>query len=200
MKRGVKKHSSPTGVLRIISGKWRGRKLAVIDVEGLRPTTDRTKETLYNWLMPYLTDSSCLDMFAGSGSLGLEALSRYAAHVTFIEQNKAACEVIRTNLKTLSVSADAAVVLHGDALTLSAKLQNNFNIIFIDPPFNQGLVAKSISQLVAAELVNSGSLIYIECERENANYAVPANWQCIKDKQTQQVSSRVFQVTALNQD
>ncbi len=93
-----------SGFVRIISGQWRGRKLPVRDVEGLRPTTDRVKETIFNWLAPHVRGTRCLDLFAGSGGLGLEALSRYAEQVTLIEMDKGAADQIKKNLTTLGSS------------------------------------------------------------------------------------------------
>lgn len=109
------------GVVRIISGQWKGRKLPVRDVEGLRPTTDRVKETIFNWLAPHVRGTRCLDLFAGSGGLGLEALSRYAEQVTLIEMDRGAADQLKKNLTTLGssqgqvIQADAVSWLQGTA-------------------------------------------------------------------------------------
>lgn len=192
MKRGVKKQSSTSGSIRVISGQFRGRKLPVLNAQGLRPTTDRTKETLFNWLMPYVADSNCLDMFAGSGSLGIEALSRYAKSCVFFELDKPAANSILANLSTLKVSHPEASVLQGDAFTLCQQLSQQFDLVFIDPPFHHDLVPKSIDALDKNPLLRDQSIVYVECETNNNGYNTPDNWRCIKERNTQSVSSRLF--------
>lgn len=192
MKRGVKKQNAITGSIRVISGKWRGRKLPVLAAQGLRPTTDRTKETLFNWLMPYVNESRCLDMFAGSGSLGFEALSRHATSATFIELDKVAAQLISSNLEKLQVSEQQTKVINGNSLEVCDRLKDTFDLIFIDPPFNVGLVPKAIDVIQANHLTVTESVIYIECETQNQHYQVPDNWRCIKEKSTQSVSSKLF--------
>lgn len=192
MKRGVKKQSAPLGAIRIISGKWRGRKLPVLSAEGLRPTTDRTKETLFNWLMPYVSNSRCLDLFAGSGSLGFEALSRYANQVVFVELDKQACHILADNISKLQIDSASAQVINTDAIKALEQLGQPFDLIFLDPPFNKNLLPKVIEQIEQRHLLLPQAIIYIECERANDNYVVPNHWRCIKEKQTQQVSSRVY--------
>lgn len=180
-------------MIRIISGQFKGRKLPVLDAEGLRPTTDRTKETLFNWLMSGVRDSLCLDCFAGSGGLGFEALSRGAKSVTFIEKDRQAATQLKQNLSTLQVGEDQARLIHGDALVFLSQTQPGFDLVFIDPPFNNNLVPKTIEALDRGSLINNNGLIYVECENENANYLVPDNWQCLKQKQTKQVDYRLYQ-------
>lgn len=193
MKRGVKKTLSKMGAIRIIGGQWRGRKLPVLDSEGLRPTTDRNKETLFNWLMPYVHDSEGLDVFAGSGGLGFEALSRYAQSMTFIELDRDAAKLLEQNLQTLKIAEPQAQVVQGNSLQVLTQLDKQFDLIFVDPPFNQGLAPKIIDLIDSKGLVKPKGLIYIESETENANYKVPNNWQCIKDKSTKQVCCRLYQ-------
>ncbi len=198
MKRGVKKQSSTSGSIRVISGLYRGRRLPVVDAQGLRPTTDRMKETVFNWLMADVAKSDCLDMFAGSGSLGIEALSRYAQSCTFLELDKAAAKRIQGNLETLKISTDTASVIQGDAFDTCGRLTKKFDLVFIDPPFNHGLVPKSIESLNQNDLVKNQGLIYIECESSNQHYATPDSWRCFKEKNTQSVSSRLFIVEKTN--
>ncbi len=193
MKRGVKKQQGKMGAIRLISGQWRGRKLPVLQSEGLRPTTDRTKETLFNWLMPFIRGRTCLDTFAGSGSLGFEALSRYAEHVTFLEKDTAAAAQLKQNISLLDVSSHAAHVHCADSLQKMTELPRQFDLIFIDPPFNQNLIPSTLQTIERANLLASKGLVYIECELPNAGYSVPANWLCVKDKQTKQVSFRLFE-------
>lgn len=193
MKRDVKKRQAANGAIRIISGQWRGRKLPVMNVQGLRPTTDRNKETLFNWLMAHTQDSRCLDAFAGSGGLGIEALSRYAKHVTFIELDKNVARNLQQNLISLKAAEDSAKVLCGDALGYLNQLNEEFELIFLDPPFNQNLVPKAIEGIEQGGLLAQDGLIYIECETQNAQYNVPPQWRLLKESQTSQVTARLYQ-------
>jgi len=193
MKRDVKKQAVAKGAIRIISGQWRGRKLPVLDAQGLRPTTDRNKETLFNWLMPVIANSHCLDAFAGSGGLGFEALSRYAAAVTFIELDKKVANNLQNNLFMLQVPVQKAQLIRGDSIKVLQQLTEPYDVIFLDPPFQQNLLEPSIEKIVAASLLRPKGLIYIECEGQGADYAVPDNWSCIKDKKSSQIISRLYQ-------
>jgi len=193
MKRDVKKQAIAKGAIRIISGQWRGRKLPVLDAQGLRPTTDRNKETLFNWLMPVIANSHCLDAFAGSGGLGFEALSRYAAAVTFIELDKKVANNLQNNLFMLQVPVQKAQLIRGDSIKVLQQLTEPYDVIFLDPPFQQNLLEPSIEKIVAASLLRPKGLIYIECEGQGADYAVPDNWSCIKDKKSSQIISRLYQ-------
>lgn len=192
MSQGKKQHSkkAATGSIRIIAGKHRGRKLPVLMAEGLRPTTDRVKETVFNWLMPYIHDANCLDCFAGAGSLGFEALSRGAAKVTLIELNNAAAKQLQANKQLLS--ADNVIVSNTNLLDfLKLSVKQPYDLVFIDPPFNEGLVTQT------AELLNKGwlanqALIYVETEIHSTQ-PLPDNWQLLKEKVAGQVAYRLFQ-------
>ncbi len=194
MNQGKKQHNkkATTGSIRIIAGKHRGRKLPVLIAEGLRPTTDRVKETVFNWLMPYINDANCLDCFAGAGSLGFEALSRGAAKVDLIELNKAAAKQLQANKQRLK--ADNLIVTNINALDfLKSATKQRYNLVFIDPPFRQNLVTQ------VAELLNNGwlakqALIYVEMEIKS-NQPLPSNWQLLKEKVAGQVVYRLFQHT-----
>ena len=133
-----KPNHSGSGQIRIIGGQWRGRKLPVPDSPGLRPTTDRVRETLFNWLAPVIVDAQCLDCFAGSGALGLEALSRYAAGATLIEMDRAVSQQLIKNLATLK--AGNARVVNSNAMSFLAQKGTPHNIVFVDPPFRRGLL------------------------------------------------------------
>ena len=194
MKRDVKKTQAANGAIRIISGQWRGRKLPVMDVQGLRPTTDRNKETLFNWLMAHTQNSRCLDAFAGSGGLGFEALSRYAKHVTFIELDKKVAANLRNNLAHLKVSTLSAEVICADSLRYLAKLEDSFDLIFLDPPFHKNLLPGAIEKIQHQGLLNENGLIYIECETQNAQYMVPSTWRLLKQNQSSQVTASLYQV------
>jgi 16S rRNA (guanine966-N2)-methyltransferase len=192
MKRGVKPSKQPTGSIRIISGRWRGTKLPVVNVTGLRPTTDRNKETLFNWLMPYVNSANCLDVFAGSGGLGFEALSRYAESVTFIELDKGAVVNLQQNLQKLKVSAQQATILSGNALQLLAGLNRQFELIFLDPPFHQNLLPPIIQLIDELNLLADDGVIYLESESQTVSYKVPASWQLLKERQSSQLCSRLY--------
>ncbi|WP_407331713.1 16S rRNA (guanine(966)-N(2))-methyltransferase RsmD [Enterovibrio sp. 27052020O] len=180
-----------SGFVRIISGKWRGRKLPVKNVEGLRPTTDRVKETVFNWLAADLYQAKCLDVFAGSGGLGLEALSRQADHVTLLELDKGAAAQINLNLATLN--ADNATVHNTDALQYLSQTGRPFDVVFIDPPFRKDLLSDVLNKLEHNGWLNKNALIYIEAEKELGVPDVPAHWDMIKEKHAGQVSFRLYQ-------
>lgn len=178
------------GSIRIISGKYRGRKLPVLSAEGLRPTTDRVKETLFNWLMPYIHDANCLDCFAGAGSLGFEALSRGASKVNLIELDKSAAKQLLAN-KQLIKSNDIVVSNINVLDYLNASASTAFDIVFIDPPFRQNLVSQTCKLLEDGWLAEQ-ALIYVEIEAEG-NYNIPNNWLLLKEKVAGQVAYRLYQ-------
>ncbi|OOF57582.1 16S rRNA (guanine(966)-N(2))-methyltransferase RsmD [Rodentibacter myodis] len=185
---------NPKGEVRIIAGHWRGRKLPVLNAEGLRPTGDRVKETLFNWLMPYIHNAECLDGFAGSGSLGFEALSRQAKKVTFLEQDKTVANQLKKNLQTLKCSEEQAQVFNQNSLDFLKQPQNqpHFDVIFLDPPFHFGLAEQAISLLAENNWLRPNALIYVETEKEKP-LATPENWTLLKEKTTGQVSYRLYQ-------
>ena len=163
-----------TNTLRIIGGEWRSRKLPFIDAQGLRPTPDRIRETLFNWLQGYIHGANCLDLFAGSGVLGLEALSRGAAQVVFVEKNKAVANQLKENLTVLKADAE---VRQTDALDYlnSENIMQKWggvlpNIIFLDPPYRQNLLEQSLTILCdkSKGLINKNTLIYLEHESEES--------------------------------
>jgi len=187
--------NTQAGQIRIIGGQWRGRKLPVLDALGLRPTTDRNKETLFNWLMPYVNGARCLDVFAGSGGLGLEALSRYASHCDFIELDKGAAAQLRTNLATLKLGdASSARVHNANALQVISGLSvTPYDIVFVDPPFDKGLVEPALVAL--ANCVKTGSVIYLEHESTLTTPPLPEKWQIIKEKRTNALRYMLIEVT-----
>ncbi|BFU61079.1 MULTISPECIES: 16S rRNA (guanine(966)-N(2))-methyltransferase RsmD [Rodentibacter] len=182
------------GEVRIIAGRWRGRKLPVLDSEGLRPTGDRVKETLFNWLMPYIHEAECLDGFAGSGSLGFEALSRQAKKVTFLERDKAVANQLKKNLQTLKCAAEQAQVFNQSCLDFLKQAQNqpHFDVVFLDPPFHLGLAEQAISLLTENNWLRPNALIYVETEKDK-RLDPPENWTLLKEKITGQVSYRLYQ-------
>ncbi|WP_392564684.1 16S rRNA (guanine(966)-N(2))-methyltransferase RsmD [Orbus wheelerorum] len=180
------------GFIRIIGGKWRGRKLAVLDNEGLRPTTDRVKETLFNWLMPIIIDSSCLDCFSGSGSLAFEALSRGAKQAILIEKNKSAAMQLAKNKQLLQTSN--CEIANADTLNwLKQTAYQQFDVVFIDPPFHQKLVPQTIILLEQNSWLKSDAYIYIETEKNGLHpNHIPPTWQLYREKIAGQVHSYLF--------
>jgi 16S rRNA (guanine966-N2)-methyltransferase len=157
---------STDGFIRVISGQFRGRKLPVKNVEGLRPTTDRIKETVFNWLMQDTRDATVLDCFAGSGGLGFEALSRFAKSTTFIELDASAAKQIEQNISTLKL--ENAQVKHTNSLSYLEQKNTNspFNLVFVDPPFRKNLAQSSCDLLENNQWLSEDALIYVEVETE----------------------------------
>ena len=183
------------GTCRIIGGKWRGRKISFDYAEGLRPTTDRIRETVFNWLQPYIYQSRCLDMFAGSGVLGIEALSRGARELVFVEQNKKTAANLKANLGHLG--AGNAVVIRQDALNwlaLSAKnyQQNAFDLVFIDPPFHANLLSRSCLMLNNSGCLAEDAIIYVE-HNIDTDIVMPENWVALREKKAGQVAYKLFE-------
>lgn len=180
------------GEVRIISGRWRGRKLAVLDAEGLRPTTDRVKETLFNWLMHDIDGASVLDCFAGSGSLAFEALSRHASHCTLLERDKAATSQLLNNQRQLNCTE--AQIIHADSLSwLTQPATRQFDIVFIDPPFRKSLALPCCQLLEQQHWLSENALIYLETEKELDVAALPAGWRLLKEKIAGQLAYRLYQ-------
>ena len=168
MSRRKPSNKKQANTLRIIGGDWRSRKLSFVDAQGLRPTPDRIRETLFNWLQGDIYGASCLDLFAGSGALGFEALSRGAKDVVFIEKNRRAAEQLSVNLAILKSDA---IVFNADALSYLSNIsdtQNPFDIIFLDPPYRKGLLEQSLELLMEKKLIKSKTLIYLEHESEES--------------------------------
>lgn len=179
--------------LRIIGGAWRGRKLNFTPANGLRPTGDRIRETLFNWLAAYVNGARCADLFAGSGALGLEALSRGAAHCDFIDSSNIALAQITDHLRRLEA------LERGNCHPVPAQqfLQvatSPYDIVFVDPPFRLQLVEPVCTALAARQLLADDALIYVEtCVRE-PRPEVPAGWNLLREKATGGVAYRLFNV------
>ena len=174
-------NSKNRGKVRITSGEWKNRNLEVPDIDGLRPTSERVRETLFNWLMPSIHKSVCLDLFAGSGSLGFEALSRGARHCTFVEKSKLAFRQIKTTRTSLNAMNSEA---HNcDAIDFLSSVHNhNFNLVFLDPPFSDDYLISSIESIHEYQLVSRGGYIYIEFNKNNDLFDLPDNWSVIRKK------------------
>lgn len=174
--------SNLKGQVRIIGGRWRSRKIHFPALPGLRPTGDRIRETLFNWLAPDIVGARCLDLFAGSGALGFEALSRGAASVTFIDNAMEVIKALQANAAALN--AENAEFILAECPRSMPALTQTYNIVFLDPPFNQGLVAAAAQWLEQNQVLAPSTLIYIETEKTLTPLPVPSNWQTLRAKHT----------------
>ncbi len=177
--------------LRIIGGAWRGRKLHFPDVDGLRPTPDRVRETLFNWLQPLIVGARCLDLFAGSGALGFEALSRGAASVVLVERDATAVQQLRENLALLKTTA--AQVLQRDTLEFlngGCDATAAFDIVFLDPPFQKNLLDPCCAALEQHGWLTPHARVYLETER-SLSLRLPTSFTITRDKTAGQVAYRL---------
>lgn len=180
------KRRQPAGRLRIVAGKWRGRVLRVVDLPGLRPTSERIRETLFNWLAPEIQGARCLDLYAGTGALGLEALSRGAASACFVENAKPAVRALRDAVRLLD--AQEASVRSGDAREfLDSAPPEGYDIVFLDPPYADDSVGELCRLLASGGWVSHGSLVYFEQDRRQAPPDMPDGWVLEKRKTAGQV-------------
>ena len=191
-----RKPAATRNTLRIIGGQWRGRKLVFAPVPGLRPTTDRVRETLFNWLAPVIHQARCLDLFAGSGALGLEALSRGADYCDFVDLAAPATEQLAAHLATLGAAARARCHRLAAADFLQVGPQP-YDIVFIDPPFGRDLVEPTCAQLQAMHLLRPDALVYVESAAGEGPPAVPASWVLHREKIAGGVSYRLFKANCL---
>jgi len=182
------KTSSANGVVRIIGGQYRSRKLRFSASQGLRPTLDRIRETLFNWLSHDIVGANCLDLFAGSGALGFEACSRGAASVTMVEKTPSVVRDLRSNCQLLGLST--VNVMQMDAFAFLQHNQEKFDLVFLDPPFTQGLLSK-VFPLLEPHL-NPQALVYIEQEKSKSPFQPPLPWQAIKHKQSGSFSYALY--------
>jgi 16S rRNA (guanine966-N2)-methyltransferase len=183
--------SGAAGQIRIIGGQWRGRKLPVPDSAGLRPTTDRVRETLFNWLAPDIQQARCLDCFAGSGALGLEALSRFAGSATLLELERPVAQQLMQNLQTLRASHGK--VVQTNTLQWLSQPGEPFDVVFVDPPFRKGLLQETLALLEQNGWLAAEALIYVESEVEHGAPPVPASWDLYREKIAGQVAYRLYQ-------
>jgi 16S rRNA (guanine966-N2)-methyltransferase len=176
--------------LRIIGGRWRGRKLSFPNIEGLRPTPDRVRETVFNWLQMDIGGAHCLDLFAGSGALGFEAASRGAATVTLVDNNSQAVKQLKDNVQLLK--AEGCIVENKSAQQFIANQSKQYDIVFIDPPYQADVWEDVANQLVKAHLLMDNAFIYIECPSKGDLPALPKQWHLIKDKKAGEVRYCLF--------
>jgi 16S rRNA (guanine966-N2)-methyltransferase len=174
------------GWVRIIGGKWRGRRLPVPANCPIRPTPDRVRETLFNWISPAIAGSRCLDLFAGTGALGFEALSRGAQYVEMVDQSREVIIYLQSMIKELK--AENISVYQAKAPAGLPNVSAPFDIIFLDPPFGQNLLLPACYYLEEKNYISHSAYIYLESERVILENELPAHWQMIKSKQAGQVA------------
>jgi 16S rRNA (guanine966-N2)-methyltransferase len=174
------------GIIRIIGGQWRGRKLKVPDVLSLRPTPDRVRETLFNWLAPFIVGSRCLDLFAGSGALGFEALSRGASYVVMVDDSPIVTQLLQEELQIFKAE-NAEIYRAKVPLQLRVPAQP-FNIVFLDPPFSENLLLPCCFYLEEQGFLAPDAYIYLEAREILDEKMLPANWQMLKSKRAGQVA------------
>jgi 16S rRNA (guanine966-N2)-methyltransferase len=179
--------------IRIIAGAWRGRRVRFADLPGLRPTPDRVRETLFNWLQPCVAGARCLDLFAGSGALGLECLSRGARAVVFVEQAPPAARALAGELARLGGASRGRVLEMGASRFLrsagapTAERAGAFDVAFLDPPFGRNALAEFIPLVDAGGWVAAGGLVYLENEKSAGTPDLPAHWELLKSKSAGEV-------------
>ncbi len=171
--------------VRIIGGEHRGRKLGFPDIPGLRPTGDRIRETLFNWLQTSLPGAKCLDLFAGSGALGLEAASRGAGQVLMLDRSAVVVDQLRQNIALLGLNQTS--VEQADALTRLQAAPQPFDIVFLDPPFADELLQQVCYQLEAGGWLKPDTLLYIEIDAAKGLPQLPSGWRQLKEKRAGQV-------------
>ena len=184
--------NTPTGKIRLIGGHWRGTRLDVPASPGLRPTSDRVRETLFNWLMPYLPGAKVIDVFAGTGALGLEALSRGAADAVLVERDAMLAASLRATLARLDGGQRGRVV-QGDALAWLAGDAGTFDIAFVDPPFAAGLWPRVWPAL--APRLAPGALVHVEGPAD-VDPCVPDGWTLHREGRTRGVRHALYRVPA----
>ena len=185
--------AGPPGKLRIVAGNLRGSKLAVPDRPGLRPTSDRVRETLFNWLMPVIEGARCLDLYSGTGALGIEAISRGAAACTFVESDRALARDLRENLARLKI--ESARVVEGDALSMLAGRAEPFDVVFLDPPFSGDLWDASAERLETHGWLAPNGWIYVESPA-GAALALPDAWKLHREGQAGAVRFALYRRAA----
>lgn len=182
------------GRLRIIGGTWRGRKLRFVPVDGLRPTPDRIRETLFNWLAPHIHGARCADLFAGSGALGLEALSRGAAHCDFVDSAQRTIAQIEQHLGELQAQARAAC-FNQSAVSFLQQAEGPYDLLFLDPPFREQLVDETCAELQRPGLVAQDAFLYVETGADQAAPTLSDTWRPHREKISGGVAYRLYQRT-----
>lgn len=188
--------SAKNNRVRIIGGDWRGRRLEVADVPGLRPTGDRCRETLFNWLQPWVAAADCADLFAGTGALGFEAASRGAASVLMIEKHPRALEVLRQSIEQLQ--AEQVTLKSGGAMSLIESLPpDSLDLVFVDPPFDSNLGGLVLERLDKQGCVRRGGFVYVESPA-STQLVPPEGWSVWRDQQLGEVRMQLFRYLERN--
>jgi 16S rRNA (guanine966-N2)-methyltransferase len=182
---GHPSRSGPGGRFRIIGGEWRGRRLALPPGVEIRPTPDRVRETLFNWLAPVIAGARCLDLYAGSGALGLEALSRGAARAVFVDRVPAAVRQIAAHLGTLHCDRGETACM--DAMRYLERPAAPFDVVFLDPPYRSDLLGPALARLFAGGWVAPAGSVYLEHESGMDPPAAPAGWRLFRSAAAGQV-------------
>ena len=177
--------------IRIIGGRFRGRRLRFPAVKGLRPTPERLRETLFNWLQGELAGVRCLDFFAGSGALGLEALSRGAEFVRFVDASGPVVRQLKQNLRLLGVEEQAQVVKADALRTLTSAPEQPFDIVFLDPPYALDLLPALCERLEAHGWLGPGAWIYLEQESHRPWFELPTGWEVHREARAGQAACRL---------
>lgn len=177
--------------VRIIGGEWRSRQIVFDDAPGLRPTPSRVRETLFNWLQADILNSRCLDLYAGSGALGVEAASRGAKQVVQVENNPASCQKLRENITKLA--ATQIKVMQQDVSHFLNGPAQPFDLVFLDPPFGLDLIGRTCQLLDTKGWLVNYAKIYLECERNRPLGDLPADWRLLKAKTAGEVSYNLLQ-------
>jgi 16S rRNA (guanine966-N2)-methyltransferase len=164
--------------LRIIAGRWRGRRWQ-FPAGGIRPTSDRVRETLFNWLQGRLAGRRCLDLYAGSGALGLEALSRGAAHCVFVDRDVKALTALGALLQEWGAATTEVQLEHSEALAYLARAPQPFDLVFLDPPFAGAELSRSMARLDAGGWLAPAGLVYVEHPRA-VPVSDPPAWQALR--------------------
>lgn len=181
------------GQIRIIGGEWRGRKIKVPDIQDLRPTPDRVRETLFNWLSNKIAGAYCLDAFAGSGALGFEALSRGAKHVVMVDASSEVVSLLKEELAVFK--SDNADIYRANLPQQLKAPSHPFDIVFLDPPFSQDLLLPCCFYLEEHGFLTDGAYIYIESGGTLDENNLPEHWKIIKSKKAGQVAYHLVQRT-----
>ena len=177
--------------VRVIGGQWRGRLLPVAEADGLRPTANRVRETLFNWLQFDIHGRSCLDLFSGSGALGIEAASRGASKVTLVEKEAMIANSLRQQVSMLA--ATQTEVIQADALSFIKTCEQQYDLIFLDPPFQHFALNEVLDAVLAAGIINSDGMIYLEAERNGLPESLAQPWQWWRQAKAGQVEYGLIQ-------
>ena len=178
--------------VRIIGGEWRSRTIEFPDRPGLRPTPDRVRETLFNWLTPGLHGGRVLDLCAGSGVLGLEALSRGAKQAVLLDSDRQVVGALRTAISKLAANAQVLNVDAREYLGECGEAEDGFDVVFVDPPYGSGLHASLCQSLARAGWLRPGARVYLENKADIQDIDPPANWELLRENRAGQVEYRLF--------